>query len=44
MLVVTTRQPSRHPPTLFNGERSPNPCMTDITVSIPPNRDVGTVQ
>lgn len=44
MLVATTRQPSGNPATLFNGERSPKPYMTDIAVSIPAKREVGTVQ
>ncbi|MFS8115226.1 alpha/beta hydrolase [Rhizobium jaguaris] len=44
MLVATTRQPSGNPATLFNGERSPKPSLTDIAVSIPPKRPVGTVQ
>ncbi len=44
MLVATTRQPSGDPATLFSGERSPKPYLTDIAVSIPPNRKVGDVQ
>lgn len=44
MLVATTRQPSGDPATLFNGERSPKPYMTDVAVSIPPNRKAGDVQ
>lgn len=44
MLVATTRQPSGNPATLFNGERSPKPYLTEIAVSIPPKRDPGTVQ
>nr|WP_245510850.1 alpha/beta hydrolase [Rhizobium leguminosarum] len=44
MLVATTRQPSGDPTTLFNGERSPKPSMTDVAVSIPPKREAGTVQ
>ncbi|NKL45597.1 alpha/beta fold hydrolase [Rhizobium leguminosarum bv. viciae] len=44
MLVATTRQPSGDPATLFNGERSPKPSMTDVAVSIPPKREAGTVQ
>ncbi len=44
MLVATTRQPSGDPATLFNGERSPKPSMTDVGVSIPSNREAGTVQ
>ena len=44
MLVATTRQPSGNPATLFNGERSPKPYMTEVAVSIPPQRAPGTVQ
>lgn len=44
MLVATTRQPSGDPATLFNGERSPKPYLTDIAVSIPPSRTSGEVQ
>ncbi|WP_442981340.1 alpha/beta hydrolase [Rhizobium sp. S152] len=46
MLVATTRQPSGDPATLFNGERSPKPSLTEVAVSIPPDnkRQPGTVQ
>ncbi|MQY45020.1 alpha/beta fold hydrolase [Rhizobiales bacterium RZME27] len=44
MLVATTRQPSGSPATLFSGERSPKPFITDISVSIPAKREPGTVQ
>ncbi|MDK4743082.1 alpha/beta hydrolase [Rhizobium sp. LEGMi198b] len=44
MLVATTRQPSGDPATLFNGERSPKPYLTEVAVSIPPKRQPGTVQ
>ncbi|MQY46179.1 alpha/beta fold hydrolase [Rhizobiales bacterium RZME27] len=44
MLVATTRQPSGDSATLFNGERSPKPSMTDVAVSIPLRREPGTVQ
>ena len=44
MLVATTRQPSGDPRTLFNGERSPKPYLTEVAVSIPPKRAAGTVQ
>ncbi|MDR6634845.1 esterase/lipase superfamily enzyme [Phyllobacterium sp. 1468] len=46
MLVVTSRVPSHDPATLFTGERSPTPYLTDITVSIPSDarRKPGTVQ
>ncbi|KQV83201.1 alpha/beta hydrolase [Rhizobium sp. Root1220] len=44
MLVATTREPTDDPATLFNGERSPKPYLTEISVSIPPNREPGTMQ
>ncbi|MCJ2874548.1 alpha/beta hydrolase [Rhizobium pusense] len=44
MLVATTRQPSSDPATLFSGERSAKPYLTDVAVSIPPNRKAGDVQ
>lgn len=46
MLVATTRVPSGDPNTLFSGERSARPFLTDIAVSIPPdkNRKAGSVQ
>jgi len=44
MLVATTRQESGDPATLFNGERSPKPYLTEVAVSIPPNRPPGEVQ
>ncbi|MDW5316508.1 alpha/beta hydrolase [Rhizobium sp. PL01] len=46
MLVATSRQPSDDPATLFSGERSAHPSITDVAVSIPPGtvRTSGTVQ
>ncbi|MBB4238888.1 alpha/beta hydrolase [Rhizobium esperanzae] len=44
MLVATTRQPSGDPATLFNGERSAKPHLTEVSISIPTNRKSGTVQ
>ncbi|ANL63853.1 hydrolase-like protein [Rhizobium phaseoli] len=44
MLVATTREPSGNPATLFNGERSPKPHLTQISISIPAKREAGTVQ
>ncbi len=46
MLVATSRQPSDDPATLFSGERSVHPSITDVAVSIPPStaRVSGTVQ
>ena len=44
MLVATSRKPSGDPATLFSGERSPLLSLTDMEISIPPNRTVGTVE
>ncbi|CAN7148067.1 alpha/beta hydrolase [Pararhizobium sp. LjRoot235] len=46
MLVATSRRPSDNPATLFSGERSTNPSVTDVAVSIPSSREriAGTVQ
>ncbi|WP_112834705.1 alpha/beta hydrolase [Rhizobium sp. LjRoot98] len=46
MLVATSRLPSDDPATLFTGERSPHPTITDVAVSIPSDkvRASGTVQ
>lgn len=44
MLVATSRKPSGDPATLFTGERSPTLSLTDLTISIPPNRVSGTVE
>jgi esterase/lipase superfamily enzyme len=44
MLVATTREPSGNPATLFGGERSSKPHLTQISVSIPAKRAAGTVQ
>lgn len=44
MLVATTRQPSGSPATLFDGERSSKPHLTQISISIPRRREKGTVQ
>lgn len=46
LLVATTRAPSGDRGTLFSGERDDEITLTDITVSIPPekNRKIGEVQ
>lgn len=46
MLVATSRLPSDDPATLFSGERSVQPSITDVAVSIPSDkaRAAGTVQ
>ncbi|WP_425523704.1 alpha/beta hydrolase [Rhizobium setariae] len=44
MLVVTSRQRSQDPGQLFSGERSASPSVTEVSISIPPKREAGTVQ
>lgn len=46
IMVATTRAPSENPGVLFGGERGSNIDLTEIVVSIPPdrNRKVGAVQ
>jgi esterase/lipase superfamily enzyme len=46
LMVATTRAPSGNPGTLFSGERDQEISLTEIMVSIPPekNRKVGEVQ
>lgn len=46
LLVATTRMPTYDPRTLFSGERGSNLIVTDIGISIPPdkNRTIGQVQ
>jgi len=44
MLVATTRRRSDQPGVLFNGERSDILSFEDIVVSVPQNRDIGSVQ
>jgi len=44
MLVATTRQRSPEPGVLFNGERAEALSLENVVVSIPPNREVGSVQ
>jgi esterase/lipase superfamily enzyme len=44
MLAVTTRAPSGDPSTLFSGERGDGPLFTNVVISIPARREVGTVQ
>lgn len=44
MLVATSREPSGDPGTLFTGERSAKLTLTEISISIPPDRAPGTVQ
>jgi esterase/lipase superfamily enzyme len=46
VLVATTRRPSNVPGILFSGERGREPSVTEISVSIPPdkNRKIGQVQ
>ncbi len=44
MLVATTRQPSDEPGVLFNGERADTVSFRDLVVSVPPERDIGSIQ
>lgn len=44
MLVATTRELSGDSATLFTGERSSKPHLAQLTISIPPKREAGTVQ
>ena len=44
MLVATTRRRSDQPGVLFNGERADGMSFEDIVVSVPPNREIGSVQ
>lgn len=44
MLAATTRAPSADAGVLFSGERGEGVSFRNIVVSIPPNREVGTIQ
>ncbi|MDH7798868.1 esterase/lipase superfamily enzyme [Beijerinckia sp. GAS462] len=44
MLTATTRAPSADPGVLFSGDRGATVSFTDIVVSIPREREAGTVQ
>ncbi len=44
MLVATTRAPSDNPGTVFTGERGEGLSLANVVVSIPPNRQIGTIQ
>lgn len=44
MLVATTRAESEAPGVLFSGDRGRAVAYADLTVSIPPNRPVGSIQ
>jgi len=44
MLAATTRAPSETPGVVFSGERGDSLAFTNIVVSIPPNREVGSIQ
>lgn len=44
LLAATTRAPSEAPGALFGGDRADATSYRDIAVSIPPNREVGSVQ
>ncbi|MFO1146808.1 MAG: alpha/beta hydrolase [Alsobacter sp.] len=44
MLAATTRAPSGEPATLFTGDRGDGVSFAAIDVSVPPNREPGTLQ
>lgn len=44
MLAVTTRSLSTEPGEMFNGDRGESVSLSRIVVSIPPDREVGTIQ
>lgn len=44
MLAATTRAPSAEPGVLFSGERGDTVSFTNLVVSIPRDREVGTIQ
>lgn len=44
MLVATPRAPSDAPGVVFSGERSTSLSLANVVVSVPPNRQVGTIQ
>ncbi len=44
MLVATTRAPSTEPGVVFSGERGASLSLANVVVSVPPNREVGSIQ
>lgn len=44
MLVATTRAPSETPGVVFSGERGKGLAFTDVAISVPPGRPLGSVQ
>jgi esterase/lipase superfamily enzyme len=44
LLVATTRKPDANPAILFSGERGSGLKTDAVTISIPPNREIGQVQ
>ncbi len=44
ILAATTRAPSDLPGVVYNGERGSGLSFTNVVVSIPPNREVGSIQ
>ncbi len=44
MLVATTRAPSTEPGVVFSGERGSSLSLANVVVSVPPNREVGSIQ
>ena len=44
MLVATTRVPSSDPDVVFTGERADDLSLANVIVSLPPGREIGTIQ
>ncbi|WP_018182095.1 alpha/beta hydrolase [Kaistia granuli] len=44
LLVATTRAPTDEPGIYFNGERGPDLTLSNVVVSIPEKREVGSIQ
>ena len=44
MLTATTRAPSEDPAVLFTGDRGSSVSFSNIVVSVPPDREVGSLQ
>ncbi len=44
MLVATTREPTKESGVFFTGERGADLSLANVVVSIPPSREIGTIQ
>ena len=44
LLVATTREPTKESGDFFTGERGANPSLANVVVSMPPSREIGTIQ